>query len=90
MEDTENWEAPAASCTSLLPDVSMWIGRDADSAYLAYVVCKTYNTQTATFVRAEVMYFVLSALYPPVVWSPSTSDIIDVFWKPWYVIDATQ
>ena len=90
MEDTENWQAPPESCTSLLPDASMSLGRDADSAYLAYVVCRTYNTQTATYARAEIMYFVLSALYPPVVWSPSTSDIIDVFWNPRYVIDATQ
>ena len=89
-KDAKNWEAPPVNCKSLLPDASMSLGLSADSAYVVYGVCKMYSAQAAVYVRAEVMSFVLGSLYPPVLWSPSISNIIDVFRNPRYVVDATQ
>ena len=49
-----------------------------------------YKGQAAVYARAEVMFFVLASLYPPISWSPSDSEIMDVLRNPLYFIDATQ
>lgn len=89
-KDADNWEAPPASCEYLIPDGSMSFALSADSASIAYGICKMYNTQSGVHVRAEVMSFVLESLYPPLIFSPTIIDIVNAIKNQQYIVDNTQ
>ena len=91
MRDAANWKAPSTSCESLVPHLSFeTLGWDAITAHIFYNTCKFYKSQTGTYVRATIMDTVLSDLYPPFGWDPSTEEIIDVALNPRYKVDTTQ